>query len=117
MDRRNTFPAPASNGNAGVAPSSFVRGFRRPKRESQSPVPSITYGEKSGSARPAAWIAVFTALARGFVEEVVYLSRGLCTDARHFGEIGWRRALDGLEGSEMVKQRTLAGRADPRDLL
>src|SRR5437764_2720840 len=95
-----------------------------PKRESQSPVPSITYpvpsiayGEKSGSARPAAWIAVFTALARGFVEEVVYLSRGLCTDARHFGEIGWRRALDGLEGSEMVKQRTLAGRADPRDLL
>src|SRR3984893_16021277 len=57
------------------------------------------------------------ALPRPFVEEVVYLARGLGADPGHLGEIGQRRALDCLERAEMVEQGALAGRADARDLL
>src|SRR5262249_4864620 len=57
------------------------------------------------------------ALPRPLMEEVVDLARGLGADPGHLGEIGQRRALDGLERAEMVEQGALAGRADARDLL
>src|SRR5262249_16426061 len=100
-------------------PSSFVRPL--PPVGITIPVagPSIRYDENLGSARSAGTIVVvaFAALARALVEKVIDLSRRLCTNPGHFGEVSWRRALDGLESSEMVEQRALADRADPRDLL
>src|SRR5262245_25964462 len=55
--------------------------------------------------------------SRALVKKIVNLARGLGTDARNFGKVGGRRAFDGLERSEMVEQRALAGRPDTGDFL
>src|SRR6516165_8198046 len=61
--------------------------------------------------------ASLTTSARTFMEEVVDLASGLRADARHLREIGNCCALDRLESSEVMEQRTLACRPDARDFL
>jgi hypothetical protein len=51
------------------------------------------------------------------MEKVVDLARGFRADARNFGEIADRRALDRLQGPEMMQQGPLAAGANARNLL
>ena len=51
------------------------------------------------------------------MEEVVDGPRGRGVDARRLRQVLERRALDGLDGAEMVQQRALAGRPDAGDLV
>src|SRR5262249_20499500 len=50
-------------------------------------------------------------LSRLLVKKVIDLARDLRADAEDLGEIGRSGELDRLERSEMMQQRTLAGRA------
>src|SRR5207244_4405126 len=55
--------------------------------------------------------------ARRLVEEIVDLAGGFFVDARHLRKIVQRGALDGLQGAEVMQQRTLARRPDAGDFL
>ena len=52
-----------------------------------------------------------------FVKEIVDRPRGRGVHARRLDEILQSGALNGLDGTEMVQQRTLPGRADAGDLI
>src|SRR5215831_7357265 len=122
MDRRNTFPASASNGNAGAAPSlcrargiSANTDYRFPTQIPYINMTSIRdlHPCSANTRQPAPK----SALPRTLVKEVVDLARGLRADPRHFGEIGRRGALDRLQRPEMMEQGTLASRTDSGDFL
>src|SRR5262245_31223510 len=51
------------------------------------------------------------------MEELIYLSRGLCTNSRHLGQIGQACPLDRFHRAKMPKQSPLAGGTDPRNFL
>src|SRR5262249_45237136 len=117
MDRRNTFPASASNANA-AAPSFIRRVHHAAPTEKLLAGSHYKWGTHSRPASPVPQLAVHREpLSRARVEEVVDLARGFSADSGHFGEIGRRCPLDRLEGSEMVEQRAFAGRADAGDFL
>src|SRR5262249_10951411 len=117
MDRRNTLPAPASNG----MPPPHRRGpawSGAAAHQLQTPLPYINMTRiRALHACSTTIDAGATDLPRALVEEVVDLARGLGADPGHLGEIGQRRALDRLERTEMVEQRAFAGRADAGDFL
>ena len=51
------------------------------------------------------------------MEEIVDAARHIGADALDFHQVAGRRALDRLQGPEVVQQRPLARRSDPWDFL